>query len=51
MKEKMVTMKVTEDERELIESMRNYNKSFPNGWPELLDYLIRKFQSMLRQPY
>lgn len=51
MKEKMATMKVTEEERDLIEDMRNYNRSYPNGWPDLLDILIRKFQSMLRQPY
>lgn len=47
----METMKVTADERDLIEQMRNYNNSFPNGYPELLDELTEKFQSMLKQPY
>lgn len=51
MKEKMETMKVTADERDLIEDMRNYNRSYPNGYPELLEILFEKFQNMLRQPY
>ena len=47
----METMKVTEQERELIEGIRNYNKSFPDGYPELLWYLQQLFDSMVRQPY
>ena len=44
-------MKVTDDERELIESIRNYNKSFPNGYPQLLWFAQQLFDNMLRQPY
>ena len=47
----METMKVTEQERELIEGIRNYNKSFPDGYPELLWYLQQLFDSMVKQPY
>ena len=41
---KMSNMKVTDEERDLIEQIRNYNISYPNGYPELID-------KMLRQPY
>lgn len=51
MKEKTIKMEVTESERELIEIIRNYNKSFPNGYPHLLWYAQEVFDSMLRQPY
>ena len=51
MKQKMETMKVTPEERDLIESIRNYNKSFPDGYPELLWYAQRLFDDMVRQPY
>ncbi len=44
-------MEVTDDERELIESIRNYNKSFPNGYPQLLWFAQQLFDNMLRQPY
>ncbi len=49
--ERMKTMRVTPEERDLIEQIRNYNRSFPNGYPKLLEELIEKFQSMIRQPY
>jgi hypothetical protein len=29
-------MEVTYEEKELLESIRNYNRSFPDGYPELL---------------
>ena len=47
----MESMKVTEQEKELIEGIRNYNKSYPDGYPELLWYLQQLFDSMVRQPY
>lgn len=50
-KQKMETMRVTPEERDLTEQMRNYNDSFPNGYPRLLDIIIEKFYSMLKQPY
>ena len=37
MKQEIETMKVTPEERDLIEQMRNYNNSYPNGYPVLLE--------------
>ena len=51
MKQETETMKVTLEERDLIEQMRHYNRSYPNGYPRLLEIIIEKFYSMLRQPY
>lgn len=51
MKEKKMKIEVTEEEFELLESIRNYNKSFPDGYPELLFYAQELFDSMLRMPY
>jgi hypothetical protein len=51
MKQETETMRVTPEERDLIEQMRNYNRSYPNGYPRLLEEVIEKFYSMLRQPY
>ena len=51
MKYKTIIMTVTEDEEELLAAIRNYNKSFPDGYPELLWYAQRLFDNMLRQPY
>ncbi|WP_295730863.1 hypothetical protein [uncultured Muribaculum sp.] len=33
------TIKLTEKEEELIRAIRNYQKSFPNGYPQLLYYI------------
>lgn len=51
MKQETETMRVTPEERDLIEQMRNYNRSYPNGYSRLLEIIIEKFYSMLRQPY
>ena len=51
MKQKKVLIEVTPEERELIEAVRNYNKSYPDGYPQLLLYAQRLFDNMLRQPY
>lgn len=51
MKQETETMKVTPEERNLVEQMRDYNRSYPNGYPRLLEIIIEKFYSMLRQPY
>lgn len=48
---KTETMRVTPEERDLIEQIRNYNNSYPNGYPRLLEIITEKFFSMLRQPY
>ena len=44
-------MEVTPKERELLERMRNYNCSYPNGYPQLLWDLQELFDKMVRQPY
>ena len=51
MKQKKFFMEVTEEEEELLAAIRNYNKSFPDGYPELLWYAQRLFDNMIRQPY
>lgn len=51
MKQEQIFMAVTENEEELLAAIRNYNKSFPDGYPELLWYAQRLFDNMLRQPY
>lgn len=51
MKEKKELMEVTPEERELLERMRNYNRSFPNGYPRLLWDLQELFDKMVRQSY
>lgn len=51
MKQETETMRVTPEKRDLIEQMRNYSRSYPNGYPRLLEIIIEKFYSMLRQPY
>ena len=42
---------VTLEEKDLLAAIRNYNKSFPDGYPELLWYAQQLFDNMLRQPY
>lgn len=40
-----IKMEVTPEEEELIKAIRNYCASYPNGYPELLDYAEDIFQS------
>jgi len=51
MKQKTITMRVTIEESELLASIRNYNKSYPDGYPQLLWYAQQLFDNMIRQPY
>lgn len=44
-------MEVTYEEKELLESIRNYNRSFPDGYPELLWFAQELFDNLVRQPY
>lgn len=44
-------MRVSPKERELLEAMRNYNKSYPDGYPQLLWYAQELFDNLVRQPY
>lgn len=41
-----VSMKVTPSEEELIKAIRNHKKSFPNGYPALLEYAERCFERL-----
>lgn len=51
MKEKQdIILKVTSDEEELIKAIRNYCNSYPNGYPELLDYAQDIFDRMTDMP-
>jgi hypothetical protein len=38
---------LTEDERDLIEAIRNFRKSYPNGYPELLWYVQELFDKLI----
>lgn len=51
MKKETKIIEVTKEEFELLESIRNYNKSYPDGYPELLWFAQQLFDSMLRKPY
>lgn len=44
-------MEVSYEEKELLESIRNYNRSFPDGYPELLWFAQELFDNLIRQPY
>lgn len=39
MRRRKEKIKLTEKEEELIIAIRNYQKSFPNGYPQLLYYI------------
>lgn len=39
MRKRKEKIKLTEKEEELIIAIRNYQKSFPNGYPQLLYYI------------
>lgn len=51
MKRKVLKVTVPEDEYELLEAIRNYNKSFPNGYPQLRWFAQELLDNMLRQPF
>ena len=46
----MNDVKFTEQEVELILAIRNYQKSYPNGYPQLLYYVISLFEQMIDMP-
>lgn len=48
MKKKTLKIAVSEEEYELLEAIRNYNKSYPDGFPQLLWYAQQLFDEMLR---
>lgn len=48
--ERDISMKVSSDEEDLIKAIRNYCDSYPNGYPELLDYAQDIFDKMTDMP-
>ena len=38
MKQEKIKMEVTSEEQDLIQAIRNYCDSYPNGYPQLLIY-------------
>jgi hypothetical protein len=49
-KQKTRTLKLTELEFDLIETVRNYKRSYPNGEPEIRYYIERTFAEYLDEP-
>ena len=47
---KLEKMEVTAEERELFEAVRSYNKSYPDGYPQLLWYAQELFDNLIKQP-
>ena len=47
MKRKVLKVTVSEEEYELLEAIRNYNKSYPDGYPQLMWYAQELFDNML----
>ncbi len=45
-----ILLEVTPDEEELIAAIRNYCKTYPDGYPELLIYAQRLFDIMTDMP-
>ena len=39
-----------DDEFELIQAIRNYNNSYPNGYPQLLFYAQQLFDRLTSNP-
>ena len=50
MSTKMFLLPVNTEEADLIAAIRNYIKTYPDGYPELLDYAQRLFDD-LTYPY
>lgn len=46
----MQKMNLTEEEAELINAIRNYRRSFPNGHPQLLYYAQQIFDELTDLP-
>lgn len=47
MNKKLIKMEVTGEEADFLNSVRNYLKSYPNGYPELLWDLQKMFDDMV----
>lgn len=49
-KQETVKMTITLEEQELIMAIRNYCNSFPNGYPQLLEFAQDIFDRMTDMP-
>ena len=49
-KKQRFKMELSFEEKELIESIRNYCNSYPNGYPQLLEYAQDLFDRITDMP-
>ena len=49
-KKETVKIEVTLEEQDLLEAIRNYCNSYPNGYPQLLEYAQDIFDRMTDMP-
>lgn len=49
-KNEKIVMEVTKQEEDLIWAIRNYVKSYPDGYPQLLIYAQDLFEEMTDMP-
>lgn len=45
-----IAIMVTGEEEELIQAIRNYTDSYPNGYPQLLEYAQDLFERLVDMP-
>ena len=50
MKQEKIKMEVTSEEHDLIQAIRNYCDSYPNGYPQLLIYAQDIFDRLTDMP-
>lgn len=50
MRKQTEKIKLTEKEEELIRAIRNYRKSFPNGYPQMLYYIQQLLDELTDLP-
>ena len=50
MRKRKEKIELTEKEEELIRAIRNYQKSFPNGYPQLLYYIQHLVDELTDHP-
>jgi len=50
MKKQKFKMELSFEEKELIESIRNYCNSYPNGYPQLLEFAQDLFDRITDMP-
>ena len=49
-KKNQILMSLSDDEADLINAIRNYCDSYPNGYPQLLDYAQDLFEKLTDMP-